>query len=635
MIQQYCAIILFVLLSLGACAREKRNIVSQAEQPATAQNSHPRLLLLKGEEKLIHQSIQSDLLLKKVHDQIIEESNKMIPLPTLERIVTGRRLLSVSREAIRRIFFLSYAWRMTHEPKYRQRAEEELLKIASFSDWHPDHFLDVAEMTLGVAIGYDWLFDVISPEKRRFIKNAIIEKGLEPSMTGKSSWTGWLSSAFNWNQVCNAGLTFGALAIYEDYSDSANLIVQRAATTIKKAMETYNPDGAYPEGYSYWDYGTTFNALFLDAYNKFHPSGFDLSFAPGFLKTAAFMLHMIGPSGYSFNYSDAGTSGTIQPGLYWFASQLNDASLLFYEKHYLANNTGTAYKNERLLPAVLCWIKGKTLNSVTTPTATTWHGNGPNPVAMMRSSWTDPNAIYTTLKCGSPAVNHGHMDIGSFVMDADGERWAMDFGMQNYNSLETAGVDLWNMKQNSQRWTVFRYNSLAHNTLSINGQYQQVQGSAPLSSFSSNPGFTNAVTNMSSVYTGQLAKANRGIAMIKNNYVLVRDEIQALSSGTASVRWTMATPATVSILDDSTVSLSKGSKKLLLKFVSNLPFTIKTWPTTGSQPYDAPNPGTTLLGFETLLAPGASSFFNVFLIPERNLGKVNSQVPPLNTWPKD
>ena len=28
------------------------------------------------------------------------------------------------------------------------------------------------------------------------------------------------------------------------------------------------PDGAYPEGIGYWDYGTSFNAMFLSAIEK-------------------------------------------------------------------------------------------------------------------------------------------------------------------------------------------------------------------------------------------------------------------------------------------------------------------------------------------------------------------------------
>ena len=113
----------------------------------------------------------------------------------------------------------------------------------------------------------------------------------------------------------------------------------------------------------------------------------------------------------------------------------------------------------------------------------------------MRSSWSDSSAIYVGLKAGSPSVNHAHMDVGSFIMEADGVRWAMDFGMQNYESLESNGVDLWNSKQDSQRWQVFRYNNFVHNTLTVNNSLQRVAGQATITGYSTMPSFMNATTH--------------------------------------------------------------------------------------------------------------------------------------------
>jgi hypothetical protein len=120
---------------------------------------HPRIMLLKGEEAAIKKSISESMVWNKMHNAIIEESDKIIPLPPIERIQIGRRLLDKSREALRRLFYLSYAYRTTGDAKYAERAEKEMVYIAQFSDWNPTHFLDVAEMTMAMAIGYDWLYD--------------------------------------------------------------------------------------------------------------------------------------------------------------------------------------------------------------------------------------------------------------------------------------------------------------------------------------------------------------------------------------------------------------------------------------------------------------------------------------------
>ena len=115
---------------------------------------HPRLLMLAGEEKQIQQTIAADPAWRKMHQIILDESEAIISLPPIERIQIGRRLLDKSREALRRLFYLGYSYRLTNEIKYAQRAEKEMLAIAGFSDWNPTHYLDVGEMTMAMAIGF-------------------------------------------------------------------------------------------------------------------------------------------------------------------------------------------------------------------------------------------------------------------------------------------------------------------------------------------------------------------------------------------------------------------------------------------------------------------------------------------------
>lgn len=138
--------------------------------------AHPRILLMKGEEGTIKKTIGGDDTWNKMHQAIITECDRLIDLAPIERIQIGRRLLDKSRECIRRVFFLSYTFRMTGDKKYLQRAEKELLAVAAFSDWNPTHFLDVAEMTMGVSIGYDWLYHELPETSRAAIKQAILKK---------------------------------------------------------------------------------------------------------------------------------------------------------------------------------------------------------------------------------------------------------------------------------------------------------------------------------------------------------------------------------------------------------------------------------------------------------------------------
>ncbi|MEO6916468.1 MAG: heparinase II/III family protein [Chitinophagaceae bacterium] len=587
--------------------------------------SHPRILMKHGEENLIKKTVASDATWTKVQQAIFTECDDIITKPPIERIQIGRRLLDKSREGLRRIFMLSYAYRLTNDQKYLQRGEKEMLAIAAFSDWNPSHFLDVAEMTMAVAIGYDWLYNGLSADSRNKIKEAIIQKGLQPSMDKK--YNSWLTVSNNWNQVCNAGITYGAIAVYEDQPELSKQLINRAIKSIQLPMDDFAPDGAYPEGYSYWGYGTGFNVMFISAIEKLFGKDFGLSASPGFLKTASYMENMTGPSGNAFNYSDAGTGSELQTPMFWFANKLNDPSILWVERARLMTANPKSFTRNRLLPSVLIWSGGISLGKIAPPKELTWIGHGKSPVAMMRSSWTDSLGIYVAIKGGSASVNHAHMDIGSFIMEADGVRWAMDFGMQEYESLESKGLSIFANGQNAVRWQIFRYNNYVHNTLTINDSLQRVTGYAPIVKFSSDPGFMSGIMDLQTVYKGQLSTAFRGVALVDKSWVVIKDELQADAAST--LRWTMLTPADVKITGKNTAELTKNGKRLTLTVTAPAEVTMKIWSTVGGHDYDAPNPGTVRIGFECKLPANKQIPVTVELVPQGAKARI---VPALSAW---
>ncbi|MBN9381009.1 MAG: heparinase II/III family protein [Chitinophagaceae bacterium] len=619
-----------VFFYMGYVLRAQTDHIGSATPPG-----HPRILLLQGEESAIKKATGSDKIWSRMQQAIIAESDRLITLPPVERIKIGRRLLDKSREALRRLFFLSYAYRTTREARYLQRAEREMLAISAFSDWNPSHFLDVAEMTMAVSIGYDWLYDGLSTTSRSTIREAILKKGIEPSLDPKNAW--WLSVEHNWNPVCHAGMTYGALAIYEDDPVLAKQVINRAIENVVFAMKDMGPDGNYPEGYGYWGYGTSFNVLLISALDKAFGKDFGLSDVPGFLKTAGFLENMTGPTGRPFNFSDIGEAGGIQPAMFWFAQKDADPSLLWVERSRLLNEDPRQHVQDRLLPAMMIWGKGIAIERVQPPKATMWVGRGKNPVALMRTSWTDTSAIYVGMKGGAGNVNHAHMDVGSFVMDAAGVRWAMDLGAQNYESLESKGMDIFGRGQNAQRWTIFRYVNQAHNTLTINDQHQLVAGYAPITGHSSSRDFMSAVTDLSEVYKGSLASVQRGIAIVQGKWVVVRDEITAADTP-AVVRWTLLTPAEVRITGPHTAELTKDGKKLILRVDAPGDIIMKTWPTDPPpNSYDAPNPGTIRTGFELTIPARSSTVVTVSLIPEgaAAVAAAAKKIAPLATWKQD
>ena len=586
------------------------NALAQADLSRLA--DHPRLLLPKGAEKKLLKQINRDAVWKEIHTATLGEADRIITLPVSERIKTGMRLLAVSRENLRRIFILSYAYRMTGQEKYLVRAEQEMLKAASFSDWNPSHFLDVGEMTMALGVGYDWLYPALSEASRRTIREAIVKKGFKPSYDTAYNW--FVDAEHNWNQVCNGGLAFGAIAVAESEPEWAQKIIDRAIDKVRLPMRHYAPDGAYPEGPGYWGYGTLFNVLLIGGLESTFGTDYGLSQMPGFMQTGTYEMQMVSPLIKHFNYMDNSYEPESSSAPFWFYSKTQDPSVLCQQVSILQRDTAKKYLKDRVLPAMLIWGAGAPMEKAVAPQETFWAGRGNTPVCVIRSGWGDPNARFVGVKLGSPSINHGHMDVGSFVFEADGVRWAIDLGSEDYNTTETRGVDLWNMAQQSQRWDVFRYNNRSHNTLTFNDKLQRVNGSAQIIESDSATARRFVKTDLTPVYAGQVDKVERTISLVDNDYLLIEDEITAGKNYTR-MRWTLMTRATPKILSDNTVMLEQDGKRCLLKIESETPIVWRFEKTPTVNTFDSPNPDVTMVVFDTDLKRGETPYVRAQLTP--------------------
>jgi hypothetical protein len=629
------ALLLFVLA--GNLAQADDNLLMNLKP------QHPRLIAsdstwqdLQARRK---QSPTLDLLL----DNIDNQSRALLDAPPLEHQLTGRRLLEISRTAFKRIVLWSFDYRLTGDKKFKDRAEQEMLAMAAFPDWNPSHFLDVGEMTAAMAIGYDWLYADLSPASRATIRQAIVEKGLKPGLDPGATTNWWYNNENNWNQVCFGGLTLGALAIAEDEPKLAEQVLENARTYNPHGLHPYAPEGVYPEGPGYWDYGTTYEVILLSALESALGTDWNLSQSPGFLATADYPLEVTGPTGLVFDYSDSSEKGFLQPALFWFAKKLKQDDILYFQYPHLLGVAGNKLpikpnsSADRFLPLLAIWAGDLEKRSVP-DRPLSWFREGINPLVVFRSSWSDPNALFLALKGGTASANHGHMDAGSFVFDADGVRWAKDLGAQDYESLESKGVKLWSSGQEGGRWTVFRLNNFSHNTLTINGQLHQVQGRAEIVRFSGDPANSHAVVDLTPVFAGQADKVVRGFKMLPNRQVLIQDKLTGLKPNDL-VRWAFVTGAQVTV-NGRQATLTQKGKTLQIALDSPQDGKFEVIPADPpNDGYDASNPGASILianlhapasgklVIQTLLQPGEKPLSNEAL-PQTSCEDWSAPLPP-------
>ena len=583
-------------------------------QSKTTLPEHPRIFMTRQTAAKIRTLITKDTDWNRLHNLILDEACVILTQPLPERRMVGKRLLATSREELRRILFLGYAWRLSGDRKFARRMDQELVAIASFSDWNPDHFLDVAEMTVAMSVGYDWLDDYLPESKKKQIREAIIDKGLQPSYPqGKDH--AFAARVNNWNQVCNAGMSVGAIAVFEHYRDTATLILNRAIQTIPASMAGYAPNGAYPEGISYWEYGTTYNTMLLDGLMKNFRSDYGLAAMPGFMESGLYAQQMITPGLRTFNYCDNFSTPDFLPASFWFYGETKNPALLYAQKRLLQHVDEQNLRSNRFLPMALIWgaEANASLDKIEEPATLAWKGDGKNPVVVFRSSWKDPNGLYLGLKGGSAQIDHGHLDVGSFLFEADNIRWALDLGQENYTNLEKAGLQLWGR----QRWDIFRHHNFSHNVITINDKLQDPKGHADFDLFSVCDSQMTAGLDLTGQHHNWVKSIRREASLVDKRYVVITDSIETYNQYTKAT-WNMATEAeTMTPLSDHIAVLEKEGKKLYI--VVDSPVKIRFFKRSAQSDnyFDSPNPGICFVGFEAELPLKQRSAFKVFLYPNK------------------
>jgi hypothetical protein len=577
--------------------------------------SHPRLMATASELERVQQMVQSEPLAHAWYAELRAKAEKMLDEPTVVYKLIGPRLLAQSRRCLERVYTLGLLYRLDGDKRFAERAKQELFAAAAFKDWNPSHFLDVAEMTHALGIGYDWLFDVLSVEERATMRTAIIEKGLKPSFVdtlpnGARGYNWWLTVTHNWNQVCNGGLTVGALAIADEEPELAERVIRRALDSIKLPMGSYAPDGGWDEGPAYWHYATSYTVYFLAAMAT--ALGSDLAERqallrmPGFAVTGDFRVHAIGPLGRAFNYADANDRAEAAPELFWLARQFNRPLWAWHERQ----RSGTPH------PIDLLWFdsRGDGAQADNMPLDAFFRGID---VAFFRSAWEDPQALYVGFKGGNNKANHSHLDLGTFVLDALGYRWAVDLGSDNYNLPAYFG---------KQRWTYYRLKTAGHNTLLINGVNQEASARAPIIAFHATSAWAFAVADLTAAYP-MTQRLWRGVAILDRERVLIEDEIEA--ERPVDIVWSMHTPAAISI-DGASAVLKQGTEAVQAKIVAPAGATFEAASATPSTPDENQNEGIHKL---VVRLPDKTKQARIAIVIETNKGSTKPlTAAPLAEW---
>ena len=534
---------------------------------ATVKTEHPRLLADDDKFALLKDSIVNNENIKLWFNRDVKASTDAlfdaagVYTPTVWNLSDGVRLDTTGSKNITKIAFV---YVVTGEQKYYDAAILELKALCgdAYPDWNPSHLLDVAMTANGVALAYDWLYTKMKaedPEVLALVEQALYEKCLVVADEMYDTNHMFVTNENNWNYVCNGGFVTTAMALSDhenaDYIAKVDNVLNKAYKSIQYGLPQYAPEGDSIEGVSYWAYGTQYLVSLLASISSATTVENPFLNTPGLDLTALYPIYMTGKAG-TYNYADNDMADPVGYLNLWFAEAYDEPAYAWYHKYYMADPSHKASIYD------LLYYNPDYYNSDEVPELLDYFYTS-QAVTAMRHDYNDADSSFLGFKGGETGSPHGDLDIGSFVYDIYGIRWAFDFGKDDYNLL-----GYWELDAEGTRWNYYRKNALGHNTIAINpekGGNQTIgQYAAAIEKNLNNPGGGYVILDMTDVYQKNAVDVKRGFAYINRTQALIRDEFTLKDFG--DIYWQMHTHAAVEIsADGKTATLTQDRKSIELR----------------------------------------------------------------------
>ena len=496
--------------------------------------------------------------------------------------VEGRDLLPAARRLQKYAYFLGLNYLMTGSTATKESCLNaiyaQLTAAASWgksgtsgaTGWNTYDFLGVSETAHAFAIAYDWCYSGWTPAQRSFIRNTIVTNALNRGLACYATpqkW--WVTGTNNWGVVCDGGMVLSALSILGDETAPAVaptvLDEYIPALYNSPALRGFSPDGGWAEAACYWDFAVEYLTAALSSLETTAGTCYNIDKLDGLASTGSFPLNFHGPIGLVYNWGDNfGDSACSSPWERYLGIKYNQPLYSWSQQQ----------RSTYIDPRDVIWWDSRlsTVSPTSLNVPTSIHYN--DGLIFLRSAWGDPNALYVGMKAGPNFVQHSKAELGSFVFDARGVRWACELGRDSYGLPHYFYDNPWDQPN---RWQYYRTRAEGNNTLVINPSLDSGQayytGTAAITRFESHANVQQVVIDMTSAYAKTdgnpthrvssvtpVTQAVRGMRFV-NGVAQLQDQV-ASSSG-VDLNWFMHTRTAVVLSSDSTAAtLTSGSTHL-------------------------------------------------------------------------
>lgn len=481
---------------------------------------HPRILLHKGDVTAMKAFTALSSNARIVHENILAVADGYLATTPATYDSEQARLSEMSEEALKRIFYLSYAFVTTEDREYARRAEREMLAFSAFENWGENNSVTPATIMMALAIGYDWLYNAMPVHARSIIGTAIYEKGLRVAAAPEDP---------SFRALYNAGMMYGALATLERSPEFCRSIIEKCVGSAKEDFAIYEPNGVSVAGLGSWESDVSFPVMLAAALES--ALDYNVDVPNSFMRSAEFLNFLVAPSGSLLNYGDNSVESCFLPSKYWFARKLGEGSLVQIDEQILAKR-GVTQNN--FLPLYMIFAANLELKPATYPSSKFFVSQGDASIYIYRSGWQSTADTYFAIKGGRG------VDAGSFVYEWRGVRWVVE-----------PGKELGGMPSNRLYIT----------------DAKPSNGAVLLKQSHTSASNKSAVLDVTPLYGNSAMRAVRTATIGKNDCLTIVDNI-TLGGKSETLNWQIITPAEAEVAGPSLIRLFYKGEELYLKLHS-------------------------------------------------------------------
>ena len=581
----------------------------------------------------------------------------------------GGRGGGVGGEGLHRFLSFGLLDTIKGDPKWKARMPSELEALAKFTNWKPDEPTECAEFVVAVALGYDWFRATLNEQQAKKIREALIQLGmdaliahlkeeplpvttkrpepgqqLEPSKAAppKKKQAEDKRPKTSEEMVMACALMVGAIAIMDEESAVAGPAANVAAKVIEEGITQFAPEGIWWEGISRGE--DVLDAVsFLSMTLRAATGGdFGLTLVEGVPQTQWARALLNAPAGV-FNYCSFEGNGFTKP---WISTWLktmhgNLAAGAFAVGGAASDQSGGVNQAGQLV-----YMSPSSAGYAIPAKADALLANAQ--VVAMRSAWNDNKAWYVGFKGGDNELPGSQLDLGTFILDAGGQRWADELGTFSAQGRPLNLAD-------AKRFERYRDNTLGQNVIRFSGapaedekekkdkkkgnaapappalpHNQSVDAKAAVVAFDSTPERGLAIVDLGDAYSSRVKDYRRGIMMTRGAApsVLIQDELEIKNN--SSPEWIMHTRSEVTV-NGKTATLKKGGQTLTATLIS--PADGSFFTEAAPEPAKPETEGS-LKGVSILKVPLSNVKGDVKIAVVFALGDKTPEVPsaPLETW---